>query len=74
MVLSAATKNIRRALRLITGISYTPLISGSKLKYSMDSSRQCLLIAPIAPVTTVVPFGDNSTLIPSNLPPKRDCG
>ena len=47
MVLSAAAKKIRRALCLIPGISRTPPILGSKLKYSMDSSRQDLSIALI---------------------------
>ena len=41
MVVSAATKKIRRALCLIPGISHTPPILG-KPKYSMDSSRQYL--------------------------------
>ena len=44
-VLSAATEKIRRALCLIPGISHTPQILGSKLKYSVDSSRRYLLIA-----------------------------
>ena len=48
MVHSAATKKIRRALCLIPGISHTPPILGSKLKHSMDSSRQYLLIALIS--------------------------
>ena len=47
MVLSVATKKIRRALCLIPGISHTPPVVGSKLKYSVDSSRQYLLIALI---------------------------
>ena len=47
MVLSAATKNLRRALCLMPGISHTLPIWDSKLKYSMDSSRQYLLIALI---------------------------
>ena len=46
MALSAATKEIRHALCLIPGISHTPLIL-SKLKYTMDSSRQYVLIALI---------------------------
>ena len=47
MVLSAATKKIRHALCFIPGISHTPPILGSKLKYSMDISRQYILIALI---------------------------
>ena len=38
MMLSAATKKIRRVLCLMPGISHTPPIS-IKLKYSMDGSR-----------------------------------
>ena len=47
MVLLAATKKIFCALCLILGISITPPILGSKLKYYMDSSRQDLLTALI---------------------------
>ena len=46
MVLSAATKEICRALRLIPGIPHTPLILGN-LKHSVESSRHKLSIALI---------------------------
>ena len=47
VVLLAATKKIGRVLCLVPGISRTPPIISSKLKYSIDSSQQYLLIALI---------------------------